>query len=130
MIDTDLLDFVIALNTPAGSRVHLESSPQEAAMPLIVLRRAGGEQPISTGGRALWERSTFETNVLGASHADSYPIMSVLRTTLHGFRGVMGDTLIHDCRCIAFPDHVTEIDGDSRRRWITAQFRFLHSPGG
>ena len=127
MIDTDLLAFVIAMDTGAGSRVNLESPSQVDVMPLVVLRRSGGELPATTEGRSLWERSTFEVNVLGASHEQSYPIMSAIRSTLHGFKGVMGTTRVHDCRCVSFPDHITEIDGDSRRRWITAQFRFLHS---
>lgn len=129
MIDTDLLTFVVDLDTAAENRVHLESPPQEDQLPLVVVRRATGDQPVTTAGRALWERSTFEVNVLGKSHAESYPIMSAIRTALHGFRGMIGATHVHDCRCTSFPDHITEIDGDNRRRWITAQFRFLHSEG-
>jgi hypothetical protein len=129
MIDTDLLAFVVSMNTAAGNRVHLESPPQEDNLPLVVLRRAGGEQPGTTQGRRLWERSTIEVNVLGKSHSQSYPIMAAIRDALHGFKGLIGTTQVHESRCISFPDHITEIDGDNRRRWITAQFRFLHSEG-
>lgn len=129
MIDTDLLQFVIAMNTAAENRVHMESPPQIDLVPIVVLRRAGGDQPATTGGRKLMERSTFEVNVLGKSHTESYPIMAQIRTALHGFKGMIGTTLVRDCRCISFPDHITEVDGDARRRWITAQFRFLHSEG-
>jgi hypothetical protein len=129
MIDTDLLAHIISMNTGAGSRVHLESPPQEDLLPLVVLRRSGGDQPNTTTGRKLWERSGFEINVLGQSHSQSYPIMAAIRAQLHGFKGMIGTTRVHECRCVSFPDHITEIDGDNRRRWITSQFRFLHSEG-
>jgi len=129
MIDTDLLAYLVALNTGAGNRVHLESPAQVDVLPLIVLRRAGGDRPMTTTGRQLFERSAFEINVLSQSHSQSYPIMSAIRTALHGFKGMIGTTLVRECRCVSFPDHITEIDGDARRRWITAQFRFLHSEG-
>ena len=129
MIDTDLLAFVVNLNTAAGNRVHMESPAQEDNLPLVVLRRAGGDQPSTTTRIRLWQRSTFEVNVLGQSHTQSYPIMTQVRAALDGFKGTIGTTRVHDCRCSSFPDHITEIDGDNRRRWITAQFRFLHSEG-
>lgn len=127
MIDTDLLTYLAGLNTAAGARIYLDSPAQDDALPLVVLRRAGGDQPTTTNRRKLWPRSTFEINVLGASHAQSYPIVAAIHSALHGFKGQIGSTRIHDARCVAFPDHITEIDGDHRRRWVTAQFRFTHS---
>lgn len=127
MIDTDLLAFLQQLNTAAGGRVYLESADQDESLPLIVLRRNGGEQPRVLGGRKLFERSSFEISIVTRSHAQSYPIAAAIRAALDGYRGVIGTTTVVDARCTSFPDHATEVTGDDRRRLVTSQFRFTHA---
>jgi len=129
MIDQDLLSFLQALNTPAGGKVFLETVDDSIPRPLIVIRRAGGSHPRSLGGRALFPRSQFEINILAGEHATAYPIATQIVTALHGYRGLLGATRIHDARCVLFPDHSSEVDGDHVTRFVTTQFQFMHSEG-
>lgn len=129
MIDQDLLAYLQALNTLAEGRVFLESVEGSAPRPCIVVRRAGGSQPRTLNGVALFERSQFEINVLTGEHATAYPITNQITQALHGFRGMLGATHVHDARCVLFPDHTSEVDGDLITRWVTSQFSFMHSEG-
>jgi hypothetical protein len=129
MIDQNLLAYLQALNTPAGSRVFIETVEEGVTRPFIVIRRTGGARPLTTGGAALFPRSEFEVNVFADDHAASYPIEQALVQALHGFKGMMGTTRVHGTRCTLFPDHTSEVDGDLRTRWVTLAFRFLHSEG-
>jgi hypothetical protein len=129
MIDTDLLVYLQQLSTAAGDRVHLDDSPQETTWPAIVIRRNGGEQPQTLNGTTLFERSQFQITVVAREHAQSYPIANAIRSALHGFRGLIGATRIRDARCVAFPDHQSEVVGDSKARLVTAQYRFMHTEG-
>lgn len=126
MIDQDLLTYLQLLNTAAGTRIYFGSAEQEDLLPIVVLRRTGGAHPRTTGGRKLFERSNFEVNVLAHTHAQSYPISTEITEALHDFRGVIGGTRIVNAQCVQFPDHVTEVEGDNRKRWVTSQFRFMH----
>ena len=129
MIDQDLLADLQQLQTAAGSRVYFDTVPQNVALPAIVLRRTGGERPRTTNGVALFERSTFEINVVGRDHPQTYGVARAVRDRLDGFRGLMGATRIRDARCISFPDHQSEVIGDSATRLATAAFKFMHSEG-
>jgi hypothetical protein len=127
VIDRDLLADLQQLQTAAGSRVYFDAVPQGVTLPAIVLRRAGGERPRTLGGLPLFARSLFEINVLAADHPQAYATASAIRARLDGYRGVLGSTHVRDARCIAFPEHTSEVIGDSVTRLVTAQFRFLHS---
>jgi hypothetical protein len=127
MIDQDLLARLQQLSTAAGTRVYFDTIPQGVVLPAIVIRRNGGERPRTLSGTALFERSTFEITVLAREHSQSYATASAIKNALDGFRGLIGATRIRDARCIAFPDHTSEVTGDSTTRLVTTQFRFMHS---
>jgi Protein of unknown function (DUF3168) len=127
MIDQDLLTELQQLGTGAGARVYLDTVPQNVALPAIVLRRNGGERPRTLNGTPLFERSTFEVNVIAREHAQTYSVMKAIRDRLDGYKGPMGATNVRDARCVLFPDHQSQVTGDSVTRLVTAQFRFMHS---
>jgi hypothetical protein len=127
MIDRDLLTDLQQLQTAAGPRVYFDTVPQTVTLPAIVIRRSGGERPRTLGGIRLFERSVFEIAALGSDHPQTYAIANAVRDHLDGYRGVIGSTRIRDARCIAYPDHTSEVTGDAVTRIATATYKFMHS---
>jgi hypothetical protein len=130
MIDTDFRTHLIELGTAAGQKVYTGNSPQGSTKPLIVIRRASGDQPLTLGGSALFQRATFDVNVLTDDYATVYPIANAIRQALHGFRGLLGGTGgtdVKSCRCTSFPSDQSEIDGDRVIRWVQSSYLFVYS---
>jgi hypothetical protein len=130
MIDTDFIAHLVELDTSAGQKVYTGNAPQGAAKPLIVVRRASGEQPLTLGGTPLFQRATFDVNVLTDDYPTAYPIANEIRQALHGFRGLLGGTGgtdVKSCRCISFPADQSEIDGDRVIRWVQSSYLFVYS---
>lgn len=126
MIDQDLVAFVIALNTSAGSRVHLGNAPQGADEPFVVIRRTGGTQPQTLGGVKLFSRAQFSINTIANVYSQAYPAANAIHAALHGYRGSMGDTEVQIARAISEPADGSEIDGDKVIRWLTQDVLIVH----
>jgi hypothetical protein len=126
MIDQDLVAHIAALETAAGARVHLGNAPQNTTFPFVVIRRTGGNTPLTLGGISLFSRANFSINVIAKEYADAYPIANAIKDSLHGFRGVMGDTTVRSSRCVSEPSDGSEIDGDKVTRWLTQDYLIVH----
>jgi hypothetical protein len=126
MIDTDLRQFIINLNTAASSRVYVGNAPANVVRPLVVIRRTGGSQPRTLSGAALFERSQIGIDVLTDDYPSAYPIATAIRAALDGYRGLMVATQIQSARCISFPTDLSVVDGDLVIRWIAMEFSFVH----
>ena len=122
MIDQDLVAFVAGLDTAAGSRVHIGNAPQDTTYPFVVIRRTGGNTPLTLGSVSLFSRSQFSVNVIAKEYADAYPIANAIKAGLHGFRGLMGSTTVQSSRCLADPADGSEIDGDKVTRWLSQDY--------
>jgi len=122
MIDQDLVTHIKSLATAAGTRVHLGNAPQDTALPVIVIRRTGGTTPQTLGGVSLFSRAQFSINVIANEYADAYPTANAIKTSLHGFRGEMGTTVVQSSRCVSEPADGSEIDGDKVTRWLTQDY--------
>lgn len=134
MIDQDLVAFIIALGTGAGSRVHMGNAPQDTAYPFVVIRRTGGTTPLTLGGQSLFARGQYAVHVLhrgkeesgAGGYNDALPIALAIQTALHGFRGAMGATTVRSSRCLQEPVDASEIDGDKVIRWLQSEFLIVH----
>lgn len=126
MIDQDLVAFVAGLETAASDRVYTGNAPQNAPKPFIVIRRAGGNTPLTLGGVSLFVRSRFSLNVIANEYADAFPIANTIKAQLHGFRGLMGATTVQSSRCISDPADGSEIDGDKVTRWLAQDYLIVH----
>lgn len=126
MIDQDLVTYIKALATPAGSRVHLGNAPQDSPRPFIVIRRTGGTTPKTLGGVSLFSRGQFSINVISDAYADSYPTANAIKDALHGFTGLIETTEVQSARCISEPSDGSEIEGDKVTRWLTQDFLFVY----
>ena len=127
MIDQDLIANIVTLQTEALDRVYLGNAPQDTAMPFIVVRRTGGEQPRTLGGISLFERSEFQINVIADNYADAYPAANTIRDAFKNYSGLLGSTSVKSARCTLFPVDQSEIDGDRVTRWVALSFLFMHS---
>lgn len=126
MIDQDLVAYIAGLGTPAGTRVHLGNAPQDTAYPFIVIRRTGGNTPLTLGSVSLFSRGQFSVNVIAKEYADAYPAANSIKTALHGFRGTMGSTPVQSSRCVSDPADGSEIDGDKVTRWLSQDYVIVY----
>jgi len=135
MIDQDLVTYIKALGTAAGTRVHLGNAPQNTAFPFVVIRRTGGTTPLTLRGVSLFSRGNFSINVISkgkledgsGGYNEVQPTANAIKEALHGFNGTIGDTTVQSARCIAEPADGSEIDGDKVTRWLTQDFLFVYS---
>jgi hypothetical protein len=130
MIDTDLIQHLVELDTAAKEKVYTGNAPQGVNGPLIVVRRSAGEQPLTLGGTKLFERAQFDVNVITDSYPTAYPVSNAIKAALHGFRGLLGGTGgtdVKSCRCVSFPSDQSEIDGDRIVRWVQSSYLFVYS---
>lgn len=126
MIDQDLVTFLAGLSTAAGTRVHIGNAPQDTAYPFIVIRRTGGNTPLTLGSVSLFSRAQFSINVIAKEYADAYPTANAIKDALHGFRGLMASTTVISSRCISDPADGSEIDGDKVTRWLSQDYLLVH----
>lgn len=127
MIDQDLVAYLAALGTAAGSRVYLGNAPQAKEYPLVVVRRTGGSQPKVLGSATLFQRSEFVVNVITDVYSEAYPVANTITDALKNYRGTMVSTAIETSRCTLFPTDQSEIEGDKVTRWVAMGFLFMHS---
>lgn len=130
MIDTHLRVHLVELETAASGRVYTGNAPQGVAKPLVVIRRSAGEHPVTLSGTKLFQRATFDVNVIADDYAVAYPVVNEILEVLHGFRGFLGGTGgtdVKSCRCISFPSDQSEIDGDRVIRWVQSSYLFVYS---
>lgn len=133
MIDQDLIAYLKALSTAAGERVRLGNAQQKETLPVIVIRRTGGQTPGTLGGRRLFERSQFAVHIFTNEYATAYPVANAIKDALAGtrsvpaFRGTMGTTSIKSTSLIRSPSDESEIDGDKVIRWVAMEFLFMHA---
>lgn len=126
MIDTDLRAFIIALNTAAGDRVFVGNADGSATRPFVVIRRTGGAQRITLGGDKLFQTSNFSVDVITNNYPSAYPVSEAIQVALHGFRGLLGATVVQLCKCTGFPRDESEVDGDLVTRWVSSDYSFTH----
>lgn len=135
VVDSDLVAFIIALNTDAGSRVHLGNPPQDVTYPAVVIRNAGGRQRLTTQGTPLFKNPTYSIHVLHhglkpagtGGYADALPIAWAIRDALQALRGTMGSTNVAATRVIADPRDISETtDGDKVTRWLQQEVVITH----
>lgn len=122
MIDQDLVAFIAALGTAAGTRVHIGNAPQDTPFPFVVIRRTGGNTPLTLGSVPLFSRVQFSMVVIAKEYADAYPTANAIKSVLHGFHGAMGSTTVRSSRCVSDPSDGSEIEGDKVTRALTQDY--------
>jgi hypothetical protein len=129
MIDTDLRQHLIELDTDVGNGVYIGSAPQGVSRKFVVIRRSAGEQPLTLAGIGLFQRAQFDVSVITDEYPSAYPVANSIRNALHGFRGYLGGTGgtdVKSCRCVSFPSDQSEIDGDRVTRWVQSTYLFVY----
>jgi hypothetical protein len=132
MVDSDLIAFLVALNTGAG--VHLGNAPQDAPYPVVVVRNAGSRQRMTTQGTPLFHQPTFAIHVLHhgltpqgtGGYDDALPIAWTIHDALRSLRGMMGDTRVAVTRITSAPRDISEIEGDKVTRWLQQDVVITH----
>ena len=127
MIDQDLLAHIVALDTDAGARVHIDTVPQETQFPVIAFRRSGGSNtPMTLDGIKLFTRTNIDVEVLAKRQEDAYPVALAVRDSLHGYVGAMGSTQVQSSRCISEPSNISAVEGDKVFRGLVASYLIVH----
>lgn len=126
MIDTNLIAFLKAAGTAAGTRIHTGNAPQGTALPAVIIRRTAGSTPRVLGGQPLFSRAQFSIDVVGTDYATALPVANAVRVLLDGYNGVIGDSTVQSARFIAEPAAFDEIDGDQVFRRLSQDVLFLY----
>lgn len=127
MIDQDLIAYLAGLGTDAGSRVHIDTAPQNTPLPVIVFRRSGGGNTPKTLGRvSLFTRTNIDVEVLAERQEKAYPVALSIFDVLHGYVGQMGDTAVQSARCVSEPSNIGAVDGDKVFRGLIASYLIVH----
>lgn len=126
MLDTDLIAYLGGALSAAGERVHTGNAPQGSPRPYIVVNRFSGVTPSTLGGSRLFSRATFKIDCVGDTYPDAIPLANALRSALHNYKGLMGETPIESCRCLAEPTPLDVVDGDLVLRVMQQDFFFVY----
>jgi hypothetical protein len=110
---SDLIQHVIALGTPAATRVHDEQVPQGVTLPFVALTEISGNRPVSITGAGLLRRSTVRIAVFGRTAVERDQICEALIPDLTAVRGMMGSTNVSSIRVEISADEVALSDGDN-----------------
>ena len=112
-LQSDLIQAVIALATPAGSRVYDELVPAGVALPFIACSVLTQTQELTLSATGLFKRATVRVAVFSRTALERDGICNTLRTTYHGFKGAIGNTVVSSIRVEDSSDDVELSDGDS-----------------
>ncbi|HRC61628.1 MAG TPA: DUF3168 domain-containing protein [Dehalococcoidia bacterium] len=126
MIDKDLVAFLKARQTGAGTRVHSSLLPQETAYPAVAVTRISGSVDRGLGGEVILGRGTWRIDVYGRDFESMFGVSDEIRDALDGFRGLMGTTSIKACQLQSFSDF-SEEDGERKLRHLVHDFSIVHS---
>jgi len=129
MIDQELVTYIKALGTDAGTRVRTGNVLQEDAYPTVVVTRTGGNEPRTLGGTSLFSRGNFTISVITDQYANAYATAWAINGALKSYLGSMGTTHIHSSRCLATPSDQSLIDGDRIVRFVSQDFLFVYLEG-
>lgn len=127
MLQADLIQRLIELQTPAQDRVFHEVVPQDTDLPFIASSRISGSQPLTLDGRRLAARATVRLAIFGEKGEQTEAIEVAIRNALNGFRGQLWRgaapgvplppdpqprTIVHALRVEASAESVGFADGD------------------
>lgn len=126
MIDQDLVAYIKALATDAGTRVRTGNVLQDDALPTVVVTRTGGTEPRTLGGTALFARGNYTFSVITDQYTNAYATARAINTALKSFVGTMGTTQIHSSRCLSTPSDQSLVDGDRVVRFVAQDFLFVY----
>lgn len=132
MIDQNLIKYLKALGTDAGTRIHTGTAPQQSEFPLVVIRRTTGNTPRTQNGTKLFSRASVSVDVLARNYADALTVAGQIRDGLDGYVGQFDsepagtETTIQSCRCTAEPIDISEADGDLVLRGVSQEFLFVY----
>lgn len=112
MLQSDVIQQIVAINTAAQGRVHHQVIPQRTALPFVAVQRISGNQPLTLTGTRLLERATLRVAIFATSYQTAELIERDIRTTFHGYRGTLGSTTIHSTSVQSTSDEVSFVDGD------------------
>lgn len=126
MLQSDLIQRLVSLNTAAGARVFHQEVPQGIALPFIATGRISGSQPTTINGEALFSRATIRVAIFASLYAEGEPIERAICDAFRGFRGFLGTTRVEATRVENASDEVSFVDGDRVIKGIPLDLFFLY----
>lgn len=112
-IESELIQSLIALDTPSSDRVYDRQVPQGAPLPFTAVTKISGMQPVTLNGTALLARATMRIAIFGRSAVEEYAVARAIRTRFNGFRGFLGDYRVSSARVEDASGEVAFSDGDN-----------------
>lgn len=112
-LQSDLIQWLIDLNTDAAGRIFQDQVDQGADRPLIATTEINGNRPSTLDGRGLLNRSTIRISIFAKKAEQTESIATQIRIGLNNYRGYMGSTRLSSVRVETSSDEVALSDGDN-----------------
>lgn len=112
-LQSDLIQYIVLLNTDASTRVFHEQAEQTAVLPFIATTEISGSRPTDLSGRGLLARSQIRLALFATKAQQTEAMATAIRAALGGFRGMLGDTQVASVRVETSSDEVSLSDGDT-----------------
>ncbi len=95
----------LAENVPlAGGRVHPAALPQRPSLPALVYLRVSGVPTYDHDGPTGTVEARFQVSCWATRYGTARQLAAQVRSCLEGYKGLMGDTEIGHCFCVADRD--------------------------
>lgn len=131
-LQSDVIQFLIALGTGAGTRVHDEQVPQQAPMPFIATAALGGNTPETLSGTRLFARGQIRVGIFGLTATDRDSVATAVREGFDNWRaanpkgGLLGDTRVISIRLTRSSDEVSLSEGDALIKGAALDLSFMY----
>lgn len=118
-IQSDLIQYIVALDTAAGARVHDEQVPQNVPLPFMAIAEITGTRPTDISGKGLLQRSTQRIAVFSRNASERDVIAKAIRDALSALQEasqgafLIGATRFTSIRVETSSDEVALSDGDN-----------------
>lgn len=131
-LQSDFIQYLIALNTAAAARVHDEQVPQGLALPFVATALLTNTKPKVLSGRGLFSRSTLRLAVFGRSATERESIISSVssdlatKTVTYPAGFTLGTTAIKSVNVSRSSDEVSLTDGDNLIKGAALDLSFMY----
>lgn len=140
MFDASTGDLITFLKTKSGitalvgaatsARIYPVYAKQGAALPHLVYVQNGGDSYRHLGGGSGIRRTVLQVFAFAATQAGADTLAEQVRIALANYRGLMGDSRVHDCQQAATAltgwDEAEDAS-DTSRYWTMLVFDLMHN---
>lgn len=83
------------ISAVVGDRIYLSRLPQEPTLPAVVYSNISGIPYMTMNAKGSLDRSRFQVDCWGSNALEAKSLAQKVRSALEGFRGQMGNEVVH-----------------------------------